>query len=183
MPDEFTVDRRPFLFRSRDDSLSLCIEHEHSGRRLHEAGAASNAAFALHADGDRAPGIHPGVARNGPLLLAIEGGDRGAIAFIHDLAEVVEVEAVDVLYARVNIKDGRRSPLTQPQLEQGLHRDLGGAYEDRGESLVLRVGPERVRRRDVDRQDQLRAQDTRSGDGKVVQGGTVHIEPAADLPR
>src|SRR3989449_7949528 len=60
------------LLRRRDDGLPLGIEHEHPRGRLHQAGAAADAALALDPYGDAALGVHALVARRGPLL----GTDR-----------------------------------------------------------------------------------------------------------
>jgi len=81
------------------------------------------------------------VARYGPFFGLVERGNGRAIAFLHHLAQMVEVERRDVLDARVDIIDRRRGPFAQPQLEDGLHRDLRRPCEHRGEAFVLRVGP------------------------------------------
>src|SRR5207249_1281246 len=61
--DEPTVDRGPFLIGAGDNRFPFCVQHEHTRRRLHEARAAADAAFALHAHADRPARIHAAVAQ------------------------------------------------------------------------------------------------------------------------
>src|SRR6266550_4380158 len=84
-------------------------------------------------------------ARRGYTPESPGAGHGGAIAFLDNLTQVVEVEGGDVLDAWVDVVDRRRGPLAHAQLQQRLHRDLGGAREHRGKALFLRVGAKRVR--------------------------------------
>src|SRR5881396_3308524 len=181
--DEAAVAGRPLLLRRRDDGLPLGIEHEHPRGRLHQAGAAADAALALDPYGDAALGVHALVARRGPLLGTIERGDRRPVALFHELPQVVEIERRDVLDARVQVVDRRRRPGAQPQLEQRLHRDLGGPHEHGGKTLLLGIGAERVRGGDVHGEDQLAAQRARGRHRQVVHRGAVHVVAPADLVR
>src|SRR5437899_10264660 len=82
--------------------------------RSHQAGAAADATLALHPHRDGAPRVDAGVAPRRPFLRPVERGDRRAVAFVHHLAQMVEVEGRDVLDARMDIVDRRRRPLAQP---------------------------------------------------------------------
>src|SRR5207247_2348885 len=181
--DELAIDWGPLLVRPRHHGLALGVEHEHPRRRLYQARAAPDAALPLHAHRDGAARKDSGVARAGPLRRPVQLGGGRAVAFFHHLAQVVEVEGRDVLDARVDVVDRRCRPLAQPQLEQRLYGDLGGAREHRGEPLFLGVGAERVRGGHVHREDQIGAEDARRAHGQVVERSAVHVEAPPDLAR
>src|SRR5512142_1758075 len=108
----------PLLLGLCDDGLTARIQHEQTGWSLEQAGAATDAAIALHVHYYAASRVHPIRSARRPGGGTVEGVDRRAVSLLHHLAQVVEREHRHVLDARVDIVDGRRGPIAEARLEQ-----------------------------------------------------------------